>query len=117
VDRPRLHVYNVGTGTEVSIGELAEAVVCASGADPADITTEFAPARPGEVHRSCLDVRNAARDLAVGPPTPLVDGLSLTLDWVRTLRHPRQRARTCASGGLVSAVSPLRTRRTPEVWD
>jgi len=117
VDDPGLPIYNVGTGTEVSVAELAEAVVHAAGADPAEVTTEFAPARPGELHRSCLDVRNAARDLGIGPPTPLVDGLRVTLDWVAALRGAQSRAPGHRSGGLVSAVLPLSARHAPKGWD
>ncbi len=77
--------YNVGTGTEVSVLELAQAVAAAAGVDPGDFEPEFAPARPGELIRSCLDVTRARRDLALPPPTPLPEGLAHTL---KALRAP-----------------------------
>jgi UDP-glucose 4-epimerase len=77
--------YNVGTGTEVSVLELIGAVAEAAGVDPADFAPELAPARAGEVPRSCLDVSRARADLGLGEPTPLADGLRATLDWVATI--------------------------------
>jgi UDP-glucose 4-epimerase len=80
-------VYNVGTGTEVDVRALAEAVAAAAGVD--DFAPEFLPARNGEVLRSCLDVTRARSELGLPPPTSLTDGLRATLDWVRTLsREP-----------------------------
>lgn len=78
--------YNVGTGTEISVLELAEAVAIAADVDPAAFAPEFAAARPGELHRSCLDVTRIRHDLNLPPPTSLSDGLGHTLEWVRTLR-------------------------------
>ena len=80
-------VYNVGTGIEVDVVTLAEAVAAAAGVD--DFAPEFRPARQGEVLRSCLDVSRARAELGLRPPTDLTDGLRATLDWVRTLsREP-----------------------------
>jgi UDP-glucose 4-epimerase len=78
--------YNVGTGTEVSVLELAQAVVAAAGADPAAFKPEFAPPRAGELLRSCLDVTRARRDLNLPPPTPLPQGLSRTIKALHTSR-------------------------------
>jgi UDP-glucose 4-epimerase len=75
--------YNVGTGTEVTVLELTRAVAAAAGVDPVDFEPDFAPARPGELVRSCLDVTRARSDLGLPPPTPLPEGLARTLDWVR----------------------------------
>lgn len=77
--------YNVGTGTEVSVLELIDAVAQAAGVDPADFAPDLRPARAGEVLRSCLDVSLARTDLGLPTPTPLTEGLRATLDWVRTL--------------------------------
>lgn len=76
--------YNVGTGTEVSVLQLAQAVAAAAGADPAAFEPEFAPARPGELLRSCLDVTRAQRELGLPPPTPLSEGLAHTLKALRS---------------------------------
>jgi UDP-glucose 4-epimerase len=77
-------VYNVGTGTEVSIRELLRATAVAAAADPEAVVAVPAPRRPGEVHRSCLDVRRSVAELGLPRPVPLVDGLRRTLDWIRT---------------------------------
>ncbi|MGH3787375.1 MAG: NAD-dependent epimerase/dehydratase family protein [Pseudonocardiaceae bacterium] len=85
VDPPHSE-YNVGTGTEVSVLELVQEVAAAAAVDPADFEPDFAPARPGEVFRSCLDVTRGRRDLSLPPPTPLSDGLVRTLDWAGSVR-------------------------------
>ena len=64
---------NIGWGRETSVLELMEALE-----DVADQDTpepEFAPARPGEVSRSCLDVARARRELGWSPEVELRDGL------------------------------------------
>jgi UDP-glucose 4-epimerase len=61
---------NIGTGVETSVLELAEAL----GVEP-----HFAPARKGEVARSCLDVSRAAALLGWRAAVPLADGLERTL--------------------------------------
>lgn len=77
--------YNVGTGTEVSVVELAAAVAAAAGVDPAAFAPQFAPARAGEIRRSCLDVTRARAEFGLPQPTPLATGLARTLEWVATL--------------------------------
>ena len=64
--------FNVGTGTETTLLELVDAFrALGDGAfDP-----DFAPARPGEVHRSALDTRRAAEALGWSARVPLADGL------------------------------------------
>ncbi len=84
-DAPAHEVYNVGTGTEVDVLTLAGAIADAAGVGRESFAPELRPARPGEVLRSCLDVRRAREDLGLGEPTPLADGLRRTLGWVRTL--------------------------------
>jgi UDP-glucose 4-epimerase len=76
-------VYNVGTGREVSVLELAEAIAKAAGREPATFAPEMRPARAGEVHRNCLDVSRARCDLELATPTPLEHGLRQTLGWLR----------------------------------
>ncbi|MGH3573916.1 MAG: NAD-dependent epimerase/dehydratase family protein [Pseudonocardiaceae bacterium] len=75
--------YNVGTGTEISVLALANAVAAAAGVDPTAFEPEFAPARRGELTRSCLDVTRAKRELRLPPSTPLPDGLARTLGALR----------------------------------
>jgi UDP-glucose 4-epimerase len=61
--------FNVGTGRETSVLELAAAV---------GIEVDHAPERPGEVTRSCLDPTRAAGVLGWRARTTLADGLRAT---------------------------------------
>ena len=61
---------NVATGRETTVLEVAEAL---------GLQTEFAPERPGEVRRSCLDPTAAAELLGWRARTGLSDGLERTL--------------------------------------
>jgi UDP-glucose 4-epimerase len=63
--------YNIGTGAETSLLELVDAFRALAGA----FEPEFAPARPGEVHRSALDTTRAAEVLDWRAQLPLADGL------------------------------------------
>jgi UDP-glucose 4-epimerase len=62
---------NIGTGRETPIRELAATL---------GLAVRTAPARPGEVRRSCLDARRAARELGWRSRTALRYGLERTLD-------------------------------------
>jgi UDP-glucose 4-epimerase len=66
--------YNVGTGVETTVLELAERL---------GLQTRREPARPGEVFRSCLDPKRAARELGWTARTDLATGLERTLEWAR----------------------------------
>ena len=61
---------NIGTGREVSVLDLVRIL---GGGDP-----EFAPARAGELQRSCLDARRAREVLGWQPSMRVEDGLPLT---------------------------------------
>lgn len=75
-------IFNIGTGQEVSVRELAGAVAEVGGVDPAAFQPEMRPPRAGEVLRSCLDIARARKELQLDDPTPLYDGLKATLDWL-----------------------------------
>jgi UDP-glucose 4-epimerase len=66
-------VVNIGTGSETSVLELLEALAGVS--DRPLAQPEFAPERPGEVRRSCLDVGRAQRELGWRAEMELRDGL------------------------------------------
>lgn len=72
-------VFNVGTGRETSVLELAE--LCGQAAD-VQPEFDFAPARPGEIERSSLDPELASRELAFQAETDLDRGLRETWAWV-----------------------------------
>ena len=65
---------NIGRGRETSVLELLDALGEVSDCEP-PAEPEFAPERPGEVRRSCLDVTHARRDLGWEAEVSLREGL------------------------------------------
>ncbi len=72
--------FNVGTGVETGVNELAGLLASAAGR-PVPIT--HAPARAGELARSALNCGKAARLWDWRPAVPLAEGLKRTYDWIR----------------------------------
>jgi UDP-glucose 4-epimerase len=71
---------NIGTGREVSVLELLGTLAAsAMGASRSTLEPEFAPPRPGEVGRSCLDVALAREALGWAAEMRLEDGLRAIL--------------------------------------
>jgi UDP-glucose 4-epimerase len=68
---------NVGTGVETSVLHLVAAFRELEGGQA--FAPVHAPARAGEVLRSCLDASRARELLGWEPQVPLADGLALTL--------------------------------------
>jgi UDP-glucose 4-epimerase len=68
-------VFNVGTGAETSVVELYDLCKRVAGSS---VEAEQAPARPGELQRSVLDVGLARRELGWRPGVSLEDGLRRT---------------------------------------
>jgi len=73
-------VFNVGTGEETSVVELWQACLAAAGAET---EAANAPARLGELRRSCLDTRKAETELHWRAEVPLPVGLRETWEWIR----------------------------------
>jgi len=73
--------WNIGTGTEVSVLELASMVGDVAGR-PAD--PEFLPVRPGELQRSALAADRARRDLGWSAGTSLADGIRALYQWIES---------------------------------
>ena len=69
--------FNIGTGVETSVLELAETIGRLAGRD--DFEPHFAPARAGEVQRTVLDTGLAERDLGWRAQKSLESGLEQTL--------------------------------------
>lgn len=78
-DSGRPGTWNIGTGTEVSVLDLARVISEVAGypLDPV-----FAPARPGELLRGALAPERARRDLGWAPETSLVDGIGRVYRWI-----------------------------------
>jgi UDP-glucose 4-epimerase len=73
-------LFQVATGVETSVSELASLVLKTLGSDE-PIT--FEPRRQGEVHRSSVDISKIRRLLGFSPSVTLDDGLVHTADWYR----------------------------------
>jgi UDP-glucose 4-epimerase len=69
---------NIGHGQETSVLDLLGALRDVSGGDRT-LEPRFQPERPGEVRRSCLDVRRARTELGWEPRVQLRDGLRTIL--------------------------------------
>lgn len=79
-DRGSGLLCNIGTGTETSVNDLYRAMAAAAGVEEPAI---HAPARPGELARSCLDPARAALHLGWEPWTDLPTGVAEVLRWFR----------------------------------
>lgn len=73
--------YNVGTGTETSVVEIAEGVRELIGSDSEIIHED---AREGDIERSRADVSRATNELGFAATVPLDSGLRDLIDWMRT---------------------------------
>ena len=75
-------VVNLGTGREISIGDLARAILALTGSSSA-IEHDDVRVRPArsEVERLCSDNSKAKRLLGWEPQTTLEDGLARSLPW------------------------------------
>jgi dTDP-glucose 4,6-dehydratase len=71
--------YNVGSGVERSIAEIADAVLAATGA-PASLKT-IVPDRPGHDRRYLLDSTKLKTRLGWQPEIPFSEGLAETVEW------------------------------------
>jgi dTDP-glucose 4,6-dehydratase len=71
--------YNVGSGNEASIEEIADLVLAAL-EKPAELKT-IVPDRPGHDRRYLLDSSKLRRELGWKPEIPWEDGLGETVQW------------------------------------
>ena len=70
--------WNIGTGTEVSVLELASIISQVNG-ERAEY--ELAPPRMGELQRSALVSEQAGRSLGWRPAKPLSEGVVAVMKW------------------------------------
>jgi UDP-glucose 4-epimerase len=78
-DRTRPGTWNIGTGIEVRVLDLAQIIGAAAGST---VEPEFAPLRPGELQRSALAVQRAGIDLGWQATTELTDGVRTVYQWI-----------------------------------
>lgn len=76
--------FNIGTGIETSVNTVASTLLRAAGATT---PIENAPARAGELLRSCLDTTKAQQVLGWKPTVSLEHGLTRTYEYFATRRQ------------------------------
>ncbi|MFB6569711.1 GDP-mannose 4,6-dehydratase [Streptomyces noursei] len=87
-DRAVGQVVNLGSGQEITIGALAEALIAASGRD-AEVVVDAARLRPSgsEVERLLSDNSRAREWASWQPEVTLKEGLARTSEWVAEHLH------------------------------
>lgn len=78
-------VFNIGTGRQTSISELAQVMLSLSG--HADLQPKHGPPRKGDVRYSCADTARATSRLHYEPKTELAEGVGQVLQWFLTRRR------------------------------
>lgn len=79
--------WNVGTGVEVSVLDLA-AIISEISGTPFD--PEFAPSRAGEIERSAVSAELARRVLGWCPVATLAEGVRAVYRWIENGTHDRE---------------------------
>lgn len=79
-------IFNIGTGTESTVLELAQHVFRRIGASETGIS--FVPDRPGDVPRQVTSAGRAREFFDWQPTVTLYDGLDATIEWYRQHHHP-----------------------------
>jgi UDP-glucose 4-epimerase len=73
-------VFNIASGQEITILQLARSVMEVTGTDS---RLEFQPPRSGDIVRSVADVSRARKELGFAAKTAMMDGLSATVQWFK----------------------------------
>jgi UDP-glucose 4-epimerase len=94
-ERLDARAFNVGTGVETSVTELARALRRAA---KSEVAVEHLPKRPGEQQRSVVSIAKAGSLLGWRPRHSLEEGLTRTFAYFAE-RHKPSRARDAAASG------------------
>jgi dTDP-glucose 4,6-dehydratase len=87
-------VINIGSGQEISIGDLAKTILKLMGKDiPVIRDKQRIRPRGSEVERLCADTRKAQQLLGWSPSNSLKQGLMKTIEWIQ-LNYERYQADT-----------------------
>ncbi|HEX4789481.1 MAG TPA: UDP-glucose 4-epimerase GalE [Actinospica sp.] len=105
-ERPRHTVINLGTGTGVTVRQLAAAFGTVTGTP---LRTEDAPRRPGDVVGAYTRCERSARLLDWHAKYPLEDGIRHALEWRRRLLAEVAAEAGAESGPAAEAARPGRS--------
>ena len=76
-------VLNVGCGTQISVNLLAEVMAKAMGRP--DLTAIHEPDRAGDIKHSFADLTKTSSTIGYQPIVNFEKGLSVTMDWYKTV--------------------------------
>jgi UDP-glucose 4-epimerase len=79
----RGQVFNLGSGRQISVNQLVDAVLASFGRTREDYDIQYRPKRPGEQARVEADVARASTALRWRPGVAFEDGLAETVRWAR----------------------------------
>ena len=82
----QVRLFNIGSGQGTSLNELIDLMAAVVHEQPA---VEYLPSRRLDVPASVLDITRADTQLGWRPKTDLMEGISRTWDWIRTLSKNR----------------------------
>jgi len=80
IDHPQDDIYNIATGVETNVNHLFASIKELLNYSAA---ANYAPARPGEQQRSCLDCSKAQKELSWRQKYDLDTGLKETVEWFK----------------------------------
>ena len=89
--------YNVGSGREATIDEIADLVLDTLGMP--DSLKTIVPDRPGHDRRYLLDAAKLRRELGWAPEVEFDPGMRATVEWYASNRVVGAAARPCPGGG------------------
>ena len=95
-ERLDARAFNVGTGVETTVNELARVLRRAA---KSDVPIENAPKRPGEQERSVVSIAKAGSLLGWRPRHSLEEGLSRTFAWFAERHGSRDAGAAAATSG------------------
>jgi len=83
IDNPGAHgqVFNLGTGTGLSINRLVELILQSNGKDRLNYPVTHSPTRPGDQRHMRSDITKCKAVLDWTPATRLEEGMEKTLKW------------------------------------
>lgn len=85
LENPATHgrVFNLGSGRQVSVNQLADSVLASFGRSRDDYEVRYKPKRPGEQARVEADITRVRSTVGWRPSVAFEDGLTETVRWAR----------------------------------